>query len=276
MVLVACKKLPAGAEDSDAPSSLQLTAADLHPCDVTGTQLTYEDCDAAGRWVAESKRGTAAFNAPARMIQGQSKIVTLAVGTQAPPPPPPSAADAPAPAGNAAQAASDLEQTASDAGRPPAKAAEPTVVDTGPSPHDVAAAAAPDAKVIDYYPFVGHQMAADLEGGGFDISPLSPRIQPVMDGAVTTWSWKVTAREYGQKPLIMKTTVVMTDSRGKTQPLKPTSDPKMVTVIIGPMGVLNWFTTGTNWLKAIGAFLVALAGAVTAWKALKPKPPAQP
>jgi len=280
LMAAGCKKVDgAAAEASDSPSSAAVTEADLHPCDVTGTALTLEDCAAAGRWLDESKQGTAAFNAPTRMIQGQTKMVTLAVGTQAPPPPSDAPADTVAAASDAASdgaqpAASDAEPSLAEAGRN--HHAKPHVglaeAQAGPSPHEVAVAASPGGKVVDYYPFVGHQMAADLEGEGFQITPLSPRVQPVVDGAVTTWSWKVTAREFGQKPLIMKTTVVMTDSHGHTQPLKPTSDPKIVNVIIGPLGVIDWLTTGTNGLKALAAFLAALAAVFAAWKALKSKP----
>ena len=271
LALTSCKKGVGSADDaSEASSGAAVAVVELHPCDVTGTQLTVEDCDAAGRWLAESKRGTAAFNAPARMFQGQTKVVTLAVGTEAPPPSVPAASD---PVSAASDTPASSANSAPESSAPPAppRAEIPKADDGGPKPHDVAEEAAPQGTVVDYYPFVGRQMAADLEGEGFDITALSPRVQPVVDGAVTTWSWKVTAREYGQKPLIMKTTVVMTDSRGKIQPLKPTSDPKIVNVIIGPAGVMQWLETGTNWLKTLAAFLAAVAAAIAAWKVLKPK-----
>ena len=51
------------------------------------------------------------------------------------------------------------------------------------TPHQVVQDATPDKheKIVDYHPFVGRQMAADLEGDGFDIKPISPRVQPIAD-----------------------------------------------------------------------------------------------
>jgi hypothetical protein len=270
-----CAKSSNTNTDTDASSSVEVNLVDLHPCDVTHTSLTDEDCAAAGRWLAEAKTGTAAFSAPARMIQGQSRVVTLAMGTQAPPPPQPQPAESAAPSSEPeAVSGSDAAPAVSDQG--PAEAAPKikehhaplTTADaeTSPTPHDVAAAAAPGAKVIDYYPLVGRMMQAKLEGEGFDITPMSAAEQLVADGAVTTWTWKVTAKEYGNKPLVMKTAVVMKDSRGQTQQLSPFSDTKVVYVIIGVQGVIDWLKDWTNLLKVLGGFIGALAAVVLAVK----------
>jgi hypothetical protein len=174
----------------------------------------------------------------------------------------------------AAQPASDAAESASV---PPASAAP-----SGPSkpvvrplrtPHQVATQAAgsnsSSAQVIDYYPFVGRQMSADLTGEGFDIKSISQREQPLSDGAVTTWEWEVTARDYGKKTLIVKTAVVMMDSQGKPVPLKPTTEFKEVTVWIWFGGVLELIKSLPDWLKVITATLAGVAALFGAWKSLK-------
>ena len=170
----------------------------------------------------------------------------------------------PQPSASAAGAEPTPEPPA--AGGAPAPAAPPR-----PTPHETVAEASDPAKdkIVDYHPFVGSQMAADLEGDGFDVTALSPRVQPVADMAVTTWEWRVKAKDYGRKTLIMKTAVVMIDSQGKPNPLIPTSQPKPVTVWIGPDGVLAVITGAPIWIKAITAVLAALATLLVTWKALK-------
>ena len=87
LALASCgKQEEAVGGDAGGPTTVH--AADLHPCKVTGTQLTVEDCNAAQYWLDQAKAGSAAFSAPTRMLQGQTKLVTLAIGTASPPPPP--------------------------------------------------------------------------------------------------------------------------------------------------------------------------------------------
>ena len=265
--LSACGKNGAASDTSESASgSAVVTEADLHPCDVTHTSMTDEDCAAAKRWLAEAKTGTAAFAAPARMIQGQTRVVTLAISPESPPPP---AVDASA---SGASAVSDQVAAGSSAApaseQPPPEAPEALAPkraeDKGPNAHDVAAETAPGSKVVDYHPLVGRLMQAKLEGEGFDIMPLSAAEQLVSDGSVTTWTWRVTAKEYGNKPLIMKTAVIMKDSRGQTQQLSPFSDTKVVNVIIGVQGVVDWLKDWTNLLKVLAGFLAAVTAVVLA------------
>ena len=248
-----------GSEGSD---NTEVQAVVLHPCKVTGTQLTDEDCQAAQYWLDKASQGTAAFNAPKRMFQGQTKLVTLAIGTA-----PPQSQASPTPSQSTSE--NSAEDNSNAVAPQPTPKPDPQ---TAPTPHDVVAGAAePNSNIVDYHPFVGRQMAADLEGDGFDVKLLSPRVQPVSDESVTTWEWQVTARRYGQRTLVIKTAVVMIDSQGRPQPLVPTSDSKLVSVWIGPQGILDMLTEMPNWLKAITAILVALAGTLAAWRGLRGK-----
>ena len=273
--LAGCAKNGESHADASADATESVRIVDLHPCKVTGTQLTVEDCDTAGYWLEKSKPGSASFNAPTSMIQGQSRMVTLAIGT-APPKPaakvePQAAAPSPAPAATATP-----PPAAPDRAGPSPSAAPEAATPPRPTPHETVAEAADAAKdkIVDYYPFVGSQMAADLEGDGFEITALSPRVQPVADMTVTTWEWRVKAKDYGRKTLVMKTAVVMIDSQGKPNPLIPTSQPKPVNVWIGPDGVLAAITGAPIWIKAITAVLAALATLFVTWKALRAgKPP---
>ena len=278
--LVSCRKPAATAADSSAAASDivgLVPKVALHPCNVTATQLTDEDCQAAQYWLDKASEGTASFNAPKRMIQGQTKLVTLAIGTA----PPPALASESAPAASSAVPRS--EEPAASSARPHIISLDIRHQVRGPSPHDTVAGTI-DAKtnnIIDYHPFVGRQMAADLEGDGFDVTPLSPRVQAVSDESVTTWEWQVRARKFGTRNLIMKTAVIMIDSQGKADQLIPKSQSKSVSVWIGPDGILSALDAVPAWLKAIAAILVGIAAVITAWKGLPvlfrrgqgPKPP---
>ena len=292
LALTACGKQEEGAAGVDAGGSTTVHASDLHPCKVTGTQLTVEDCSAAQYWLDQAKAGTAAFSAPTRMLQGQTKLVTLAIGTAPPPPPEPEPArSAPAAMTDEPKLPKlpDVQEVSAAASQPASSAAEPSpaipasaapsapakpVIRLLRTPHQVASQAAgsssgSSAQVIDYYPFVGRQMSADLTGEGFDIKSISQREQPLSDGAVTTWEWQVTARDYGKKTLIVKTAVVMMDSQGKPVPLKPTTEFKEVTVWIWFGGVLELIKSLPDWLKVITAVLAGVAAVFGAWKSLK-------
>ncbi len=140
------------------------------------------------------------------------------------------------------------------------------------TPHEVALKAKGSKKlqVIDYYPFVGKRMSAELTGEGFDIKPLfSQSDQPIVDDAVATWDWEITARDYGKKKLIIKTTVVMINSRGKPEPLKPTTEYREVTVYIGAGGIFDVLKSLPDWLKVVAAILAGVTAVLGAWKSLK-------
>jgi hypothetical protein len=272
VTLCSCKKKEE-APKSDAPirQAVQLQPSDLHPCEQTATELTTEDCEAAKYWFEQAKTGTAALSAPTRMWQGQSKHVTLAVGTASPPKHP--------------SETEDLRIKNNQINQQPMSAASPAPnpkVDktrhekaVEPTPHEKAVEAEgadkKDFQVIDYYPFVGRRMSAELTGGGFTIKNLSEKSQVVSDGAVTTWEWEVTAKNYGPQKLNIKTTVEMIDSRNQHVPIKPTTEYKDIYVIIGPDGVLGWINSLPVWLKGIAAVFAGVAAVLTAWKKLRGK-----
>ena len=272
LALASCSKYGAARAVSEA-SSGPVTQADLHPCDVTGKEMTDADCAAARTALDQSKPGAAAFTAPTWMFQGQEKTVTLAVSAApAPQVAQPAASSAPAEASDTVPDTSDSSSApASDAAAAPGHHHHHGHVALVPeTPHDVAAAAAQGtgSKVIDYHPLVGHRMTADLEGGGFEITALSSHDQPVVDGAVTTWEWRVKARDFGKKTLFLKTAVVMIDSQNQTVALVPTTTPKVVDVWVG----LPFFAKLPDALKWLAAVLGAAAAVVAAWRVLRKKP----
>lgn len=238
-----------------APGGLRL-------CRVTGTRLTAEDCTDAQYWLDQSRRGNASFKAPAKMRQGETTFVTLALGAAPLPTPTPAPITSPDPVtGNAAAPADGAPAgTATVALRP---------VPGERTPHDLAEGGGGTGPTIDYHPFVGQRMKATLEGAGFDVKPLSPEIQTVAEGSNGLWRWSVTARARGDLSLILRTTVVMTDSQGNTQELRPTVEPKPIHVAIGTATLWSWLTGFPDWLKAITAILIGAAALVAAWKGLR-------
>lgn len=272
VALCSCEKKE-GAPESVVREVIQVQASDLHPCEETGTQLTIEDCEAAKYWLHKAKVGTAALSAPTRMWQGQTKRITLAVGTA--PPPKQSTEAQPEPA----QPPPEAEPHRSQDGKlkltqvPMSSATAAPKSKVGKTPHQKAEEAADkkDFQVIDYYPFVGRRMSADLSGGGFDIKRISDYSQMVSDGAVTTWEWEVTAKDYGRKKLVIKTAVEMIDSRNQHVPLKATTEYKEIYVIIGPDGVLDWIKSLPDWLKGIAAVITGVGALGAAWRKLREK-----
>lgn len=226
-------------------------AGSLRPCRVTGTRLTAEDCTEAQYWLDQSRRGNASFKAPATMRQGETTFVTLALGA-APTPAPDESPDAAT--GNAATPAGGT-------------ALRPVPGDR--TPHELAEGGGGTGPTVDYHPFVGQRMKATLEGAGFEVKPLSPEIQTVAEGSNALWRWSVTARARGDLSLVLRTTVVMIDSQGNAQELRPTVEPKPIHVAIGAATLWSWLTGVPDWLKAITAILVGAAALVAAWKGLR-------
>lgn len=243
--------------------------SELRPCRTTGTQLTVTDCEAAAAWADEARRGTAAFVAPSRMMEGFAATVTLSVGTQAPlqsgeqPPldaaerPADAVADADASAGDAT--AGDATAGDSSGGRAPASLPPPARM----TPREAVEAAREreSDQIVDYHPFVGSKMAAELTGLGFEIEPKGPQIKDVAADGLTTWQWKIRAEDMGRKTLVMRSAVIMIDSQGQANQLKPTEATKQVSVWVGPASVRRVLDAVPGWLQALTAVVVA-AGAL--------------
>jgi hypothetical protein len=269
---VGCKSKEATKPRHKEENKEKILVSDLHPCEVTGTQLTEEDCKAARYWLDKAKKGTAAVGVPTWMLQGQTKIVTLAVGTMPPPEVPANRQSKPEPP----RSSEPLSESPSKPEPAPDSTStyEPQPKPTHPveTPHDVVKKAGGSKKqeIIDYYPFVGRRMSAELHGEGFKIKPLFDRSdQPLVDNAVTTWEWKITAKDYGKKTLILKTNVVMINSRGEPEPLEPTTEYREIVVYIGVDGIFNGIKSLPDWLKVIAAILMGVSAVAGAWKSLK-------
>lgn len=251
-----------------ANSVEKIPASDLHPCEITGTQLTAEDCIAARQCLNQVRKGTAAVSLPKWMLQGHTKVVTLAVGTM---PPPEKTVNARLKHSSDTSLGSVSDSNFMDSSAQVLSDSQPTFQHPPVTPHAIVSMAGDTEKVnvIDYYPLVGKRMSAELTGDGFDIKPLFDRNdQLLMDDAVTTWEWKITARDYGKKMLIIKTNVVMINSQGNPEPLTPTTEYKQIEVYIGFSGVLNWIKSLPEWLKGIAAILAGVSAITGAWKAL--------
>ena len=267
-----CNKPPEGATmnavavDENVQENVAVAAGSLHPCRLTGTRLTEEDCADAQYWLDQSRRGNASFKAPAKMRQGETTYVTLALGTAPVPPPTPT----PTPTPVASPTAATGNETAPDDGTPAGN--ETAAIRPFPgdrTPHDMAEGGGGTGTTVDYHPFVGQKMKATLEGAGFEVKPLSPEIQTVAEGSNAIWRWSVTARDRGDLSLILRTTVVMIDSQGNAQELRPTVEPQPIHVSIGTATLWTWLTGFPDWLKAITAILVGAAALVAAWKGLR-------
>ena len=244
--------------------NIAVAAGSLHLCRVTGTRLTDEDCADAQYWLDRSRRGNASFKAPSKMRQGETKYVTLAIG--ATPAPAPSPAPTPSPV--ATDPATE-NVTAPDNPTHGNETAALRPVPGDRTPHEMVEDAGGTGRTVDYHPFVGQKMKTSLEGAGFEVKPLSPEIQTVAEGSNALWRWSVTARDRGDLSLILRTTVVMIDSQGNAQELRPTVEPQPIHVSIGTATLWSWLTGFPDWLKAITAVLVGAGALVAAWKGLK-------
>jgi hypothetical protein len=250
--------------DADQGQEEQVAFNDLHPCDLTGTRLTVEDCDTAKSWARKASPGNAAFKAPTSMLEGETKFITLAIGKGDPA----AAEDHPvnsAPADENTVAIADGNETAGGPAPPPSPAATPLSptaeverIDTG------------KGQTVPYRPYVGQRMRATLNGqGAFDVVALTPEVQSISDDSLTVWRWSVQAKRRGTLPLLLSTAVVMVDSRGGIQELKPFTTTQNVKVNIGPATVYSWLVGTPAWLKAITGILTALAALIAAWRVLR-------
>jgi hypothetical protein len=125
---------------------------------------------------------------------------------------------------------------------------------------------------VNFTPKVGRHMSAELSGAGFDISPSGPQTMDLGDG-VTTWEWKVTAKEEGAKTLVLKTVVNGVDAKGDLVALQSTVKDVPITVKVGAwQTALDLLSGLPAYLNQIKLVLLALTGVVGAalglWAAL--------
>jgi hypothetical protein len=240
----------------EAPSAEAEARSDLPFCDEVGRRVSEADCADYERLAESATQGMAAFNAPDPMQRGETHMLQLAVSYAPPEPAPeqPSAAEPVAPELNAddAQGRAQSERPAPPA---PAPLTPVETVDDLPG------------QTVEFEPLVGRFMRAELTGVGFEITPRSPASQEVTPDSVTTWSWEVVAEQGGARSLTLTTVVEgCTASGEECVPLRSTTQNYTVNVEVGPMDqALDFITATPDWIKAVTAVLVALAGLIAAW-----------
>lgn len=137
-----------------------------------------------------------------------------------------------------------------------------------PSPEDVVDPLQGETQT--FTPLVGRYMRAELLGNGFEITPLTDASQEVLADSVTTWSWRVVAREGGQRSLTLRTVVEGCTAQGQCYPLRSTSQNYDVTVEVGLLGqAQDFLTAAPTWLRLLAGVLTALAVLVGAWFGLR-------
>lgn len=244
-------------------------------CAEVGRRVSVQDCEDLTRLADEAARGSAAFNAPNPMQRGDVHTLQLAISTEPPEPPRMSPEDDETERLQREaelEAARRREEGQSQQANPPDEA--PT---TTPAPPPPAPAATPE-DVVDplqgstetFTPLVGRFMRAELSGNGFEITPLGEASQEVLPDSVTTWSWRVEAREGGQRTLTLRTVVEGCTAEGQCYPLRSTSQNYDVNVQVGPIGqVRDFLTAAPTWLRLLAGVLTALAVLVGAWFGLR-------
>jgi hypothetical protein len=118
---------------------------------------------------------------------------------------------------------------------------------------------------VEFQPLVGRFMRAELTGVGFEITAQSPASQEIALDGVTTWNWRVVARDGGERALTLTTVVEGCTGDGQCVPLRSTAQNYTVTVEVSLLGKVRDFLFGLpDWIKIISAILAALAGLIAA------------
>lgn len=113
---------------------------------------------------------------------------------------------------------------------------------------------------------IGRLMAAQLQGDGFKIDPAGLQQRDLFLGDSTRWDWQVTPLKAPKYRLVLTAYVIVRSADGgeKQSLLKALELPLPVTVTWGQRvgdfmdDSIAWLTKGTNWIKALTAFLLAL------------------
>ena len=292
LTLAACGQASEGAKTADVSAPAATEAPSTAPadpqaefCAEVGRRVSVEDCTDLSRLADEAARGSAAFNAPNPMRRGAVHTLQLAISL-APPEEErtPSAApsdETPAPSEEAAWAQAQRENTSAafteyledhSAGThaDEAQAALERLRNRPPpaTPEDVVDPLQGDT--VQYTPLVGRFMRVELTGNGFEITPLNEASQEVLPDSVTTWTWRVEAREGGHRALTLRTVVEGCTADGQCYPLRSTSQNYDVTVQVGPLGqAQDLLTAAPIWLRLVAGVLTGLAALIVAWFSLR-------
>ncbi len=125
---------------------------------------------------------------------------------------------------------------------------------------------------------IGQLMAAELQGDGFKIEPGGLQQRDLFVGNSTRWDWKVTPLKARTYQLMLSAYVVVraADEAQKESLLKTLDLPLSVTVTWGQRlgdamdDSQAWLAKGTNWIKALTAFLLAVGALIAIFRRKKP------
>lgn len=275
-------------------------------CAEVGRRVSPQDCADFAELAGDAAEGVAAFNAPDPMERGEVHTLQLAISyappeeeeaPQAAPPAPETTDDATrteSNTSNRARMATRLrelraERLQIEQARSAAQGDERAQLETRQATLDTeieqlnvqmarSSAGQTPAETVDplqgetveFTPLVGRFMRAELVGNGFEITPLSPPSQEVLPDSVTTWNWRVVAREGGRRSLTLRTVVEGCTAAGQCYPLRSTSRNYDVTVTVGLIGqARDLLTEAPTWLRLLAGVLTALAVLVGAWFGLR-------
>jgi hypothetical protein len=123
---------------------------------------------------------------------------------------------------------------------------------------------------------VGAKMGAQLTGEGFAIAPREVVEQELSVTRGARWEWEVTALKAPRHRLLLHVFVRFKDPDGEKSRLLR-SEPIPIEVKVTTSQTIGdymdesqaWLGRGTNWLKALAAFIVALGAVVLAVRKLK-------
>lgn len=300
LALAACGQTPTTEDVAEAPATEEAgetpggtTDAALEPaypiCPEIQRRVPPQECEDFTQLARQAEAGVAAFNAPDPMQRGEAHTLQLAISF-APTPEEIAAREAVERARAEAEERVDsmtAEQapTASvDSGALAQRDGEPVPPDAAAEPQPPPPAPPPplpptpeevvdplQGETVQYEPLVGRFMRAELTGTGFEITALSEASQEVLPQSVTTWNWRVVAREGGRRTLTLRTVVEGCNAdRSQCYPLRSTSQNYDVTVQVGPIGqVRDFLMAAPDWLRLVAGVLTALAVLIGAWFGLR-------
>ena len=254
---------PAPPASSEEPAATP-TDEQAEFCAEVGRRLSVTDCADLSTLADQARHGVAAFNAPNPMQRGEVHTLQLAISYAPTEEQLARRAEQEAleerlrNSGASASAACD-PVTSTDCERPPA---------ASPTPGEIIDPLQGDT--VEYTPLVGRFMRAELTGNGFEITPLNEASQEVLPDSVTTWGWRVEAREGGQRTLTLRTVVEGCTANGQCYPLRSTSQNYDVSVRVGLLGQAQDFLAAVpTWLQLAAGVLGGLAALVGAWFGLR-------
>jgi hypothetical protein len=111
---------------------------------------------------------------------------------------------------------------------------------------------------------VSHYMIATLNGGGFEIRPITPEEQSVAQGFPTVWDWEIEARSAGEQEL--EATLYVLPADGSDAPARHwiASHVQKISVSVKAQTWSEWLKSLIAGLEALKALAIAIGGIGTA------------